>query len=90
MIVFIKNKNLIKEIYINELKDDQVAQQKIRLQAQVNEFLHAKLIKNNVSTSMDERIGVTYFNKASFNRQQVHEILLSQAMSDGEEKSTGT
>ena len=40
MIVFIQNKNLVKKIYTDELPEDEAFEQELKLQAQVNEFVH--------------------------------------------------
>ena len=53
-IVFIKNKSLLKKIITNELENDEVMRQQVRLQAQYNEFIHATLRANKISIMMDE------------------------------------
>ena len=60
-IVFIKNRSLLKQIVTNELENDAELRQKVRLQAQYNEYIHATLKQNKISLSLDEKIGVTYF-----------------------------
>ena len=59
-IVFIKNRSLLKQIVTNDLENDPELRQKVRLQAQYNEYIHATLKHNKIELGLDEKIGVTY------------------------------
>ena len=61
LIVFIKNKSLLKKIVTDELNDE-VKKQELRVQARFNEYIHSMLRQNDVSMRLDESIGLTYFN----------------------------
>ena len=61
LIVFIKNKGLLKQIMTDNLVSE-VKKQELRVQAQFNEYMHSLLRKSNVQMKLDEKIGLTYFN----------------------------
>ena len=84
MIVFIRNKSLVKKIYTDELPEDVVAQREIRLQAQVNEFVHTQLMANNITTLVDENITSTYFDMAQIRNNADFHMPFNSVLRDKE------
>ena len=60
VIVFIQNKKLLKDAVKNELEMDKDEREKLKAQAQMNEYLYSVLKDMGVSVKMDEKIGMEF------------------------------
>ena len=60
VIVFIQNKKLLKDAVKNELEMDKGEREKLKAQAQMNEYLYSVLKDMGVSVKMDEKIGMEF------------------------------
>ena len=60
-IVYILNKKMLKGIVMEELANDELKKQEIRVRAQAHEYMY-EILHSNGSMTLDNSIGSAFFN----------------------------